>query len=118
MPSFDPTDTAALVAKLAAMADDKTFQMATAETPLRYLSGRFPIAPALQPQQGETAWLVGYLMMYRRQVFRGQLVVAFTHIDTAKAVLAQDAWFQVRTYDLRNPWSYETAGGSGVRAGP
>lgn len=119
VPPIDPASTAALVAELAAMADDRVFLLQSAATSkVSLLQRRYPVALALRPQPGEQAYVVGYRMLYRRQVFAGQLVVAAANIGMAEGILALDAQFIVRTYDVRNPVTEYTPGGSGVNAGP
>jgi hypothetical protein len=118
MPDLDPTSTAALVIRLAAMADDRQFQLDSAETFLRYLKGPYPAAVGLAPSQGESAWLVAYAILYRRQTFRGALVVGHANCDTARAILANDALYHVLSYDVKWPVTEYTAGGRGVIGGP
>jgi hypothetical protein len=57
-------------------------------------------------------------MLYRRQTFKGKLVVAVACVEIAKCLLAQDAQYQVLLYDQRHPVTEYTAGGRGVKAGP
>lgn len=123
MPPLDPASTAALVASLASMADDGEFVLESAPTFFRLLGpalspGMYPAALVVQPAPGEQAYLVGFAMMYRRQVFRGLLVCGLANVPTAKGLLAQNAQYQVQVYDQRHPVTPYTAGGSGVKAGP
>jgi len=116
--SLSPADTAALVATLAARADDRQFLLDSAATPLRALLHRYPAAQGLLPQPGEQPYLVAFAVLYRRIMFSGGLVVAQANIPTAEALLAQDAEFQMDLYDLRNPVTDYTPGGAGVQSGP
>ena len=115
---LDIATTTALVARLAAMADDETFQLESAPTTWRYTPGRYPAADALKPPVGEQPYCVAYRIMYRRQTFKGVLVVGAAYVDIAKSLLAQDALYQVQRYEWLNPWTEYTAGGKGVRGGP
>ena len=125
---IDPQELARLVAWLADQADDKRFGLAAQPTAWRQavpsqaapqLSGQ---AVGLAPAPGVQAWVVGYELMYRRQHFHAHLVVASAFIGIAKGLLAQDARFQLESWNQQHPWydspDYSTAGGKGVRAGP
>jgi len=119
MPPIDPASTAALVAELAAMADDGVFLLQSAATDkVALLNRRYPLALAIRPAAGEQPYLVGYRMTYRRVVFGGHLVCGAANIGMAEGVLALDAQFLVRQYDLRHPVTEYTAGGGGVQARP
>ena len=129
MDSFDPQELAWLVVWLASRADDKRFDLDAQPSTWRYavptqLSPRSLEAAGLAPQPGQIAWVVGYAIIYRRQHFHAHLVVAEAWVEMAKCVLAQDARFQLESYDQQHPWygdeggEYVTAGGKGVRAGP
>ena len=118
MPPLDPASTAALVALLAAQADDKQFILESVATHFRFFQSRFPAAVALAPQTGEQAYLVAYAMLYRRIPFRGGMVVGASSVTMAKGLLAQDAQFQTQSYDQKHPFTEYTPGGNGTFVGP
>jgi hypothetical protein len=116
--ALDPCSTAQLVAWLTERADDRQFVLESADTFWRLAPGRFPAALSLAPAAGERALMVAYAMLYRRQTFRGCMVVGRAYLTIAQGLLAQDARFQVQLYDLRNPVTPYTPGGRGVVGGP
>lgn len=115
--SFDPAELAALCAWLARQSDDGQFVLEAALSAWQFTQ-QYPAAMSLAPGLGQQAWAVGYRMLYRRQTFKGQLVVAVACVEIAKCLLAQDAQYQVLLYDQRHPVTEYTAGGRGVKAGP
>jgi hypothetical protein len=115
---FDPDSTAALVAQLAATADDGKFNLEAVETTIRSMPSIYTVANGILPAPGERPYIVAYTFLYRRVTFSGGLICGQANIPIAQGTLAQDALFQQQLYDLRNPVTAYTAGGSGVVSGP